>query len=366
MTFKTSSLPLSSPYISQVFRENAYFGDDLNLEKQGKEFSRNDDLGFHTINLPEKFKFIVPKPKIAIFLSTYDGEKYLSDQLSSIINQSYDNWKVYACDDCSSDGTLSILRDFHAKYSSKIDVKPNQKNTGYISNFLSMACDKTIKADLYAYADQDDVWEAEKLERAVEWIASIPKDCPALYCGRTITVDENNITEGFSPLFSRPPSFANAIVQSIGGGNTMVFNNAARDLINEAGVDVNVASHDWWSYILVSGCGGQVFYDPEPSIRYRQHSGNFIGTNNSFLARLKRVYMLFQNRFKTWNQGHIDSLSKMDHRLTPEKKETLKLFSEARESSFPKRLLKLKKSKVYRQTLLGNIGLITACILKKL
>ena len=74
-------------------------------------------------------------------------------------------------------------------------------------------------------------------------------------------LDAENNEFGFSPLFSKPPSFANAIVQNIGGGNTMVFNNALRALLREAGKDVSVISHDWWSYIVAAGCGGKIFYD---------------------------------------------------------------------------------------------------------
>lgn len=116
------------------------------------------------INLAEKFNFISPQPKIAIFLSTYEGQNFLVDQLDSILNQNYSKWKIYARDDCSTDNTFSILQRFHKTHLSKIDIKSNQKNSGFISNFLSMVCDQTIQADLYAYADQDDVWEEDKLQ----------------------------------------------------------------------------------------------------------------------------------------------------------------------------------------------------------
>lgn len=366
MSFKPSPLQTQPSATTDMLKKNVGFRGSIPFGKSGNKASDYEPSGFRDITLAEKFNFVTQQPQIAIFLSTYEGENYLADQLDSILSQNYTRWKIYARDDCSSDNTISILEGFHKTHLSKIDIKSNQKNSGFISNFLSMVCDQTIQAELYAFADQDDVWEEDKLQRAVEWISTIPKDCPALYCSRTITVNEDNVAEGFSPLFSKKPSFANAIVQSIGGGNTMVFNKAARDLIASAGADVKIASHDWWSYILVSGCGGEVFYDPHPSIRYRQHSNNFIGTNNSMKARLNRICMLFQDRFKTWNQGHIDSLSKISHRLTNENLKTLDDFTQARKGALPQRLLKLKKSNVYRQTLLGNIGLVAACILKKL
>lgn len=306
------------------------------------------------------------QPRVAILLSTFEGEKFLSEQLKSIMEQSYKNWSLYASDDCSSDKTFSVLKQFQNENVFKTRVKLNDTNQGFLSNFLTMVCDSNIKADLYAFSDQDDVWETEKLQKAVSWIKQIPQECPALYCSRTTTVDEYNNPKGFSPLFTKPPSFKNAIVQSIGGGNTMLFNQAARELIAEAGVDVEVASHDWWTYMLVSGCGGAVFYDQESSLRYRQHDNNFIGTNNNFYSRLVRINMLVQGRFKNWNNGHISALSRMKHRLTDENIRTFDLFVKSREGSIFSRLLNLYRSRVYRQTVLGNIGLVVASLFKKL
>lgn len=306
------------------------------------------------------------QPRVAILLGTFEGEKFLSDQLSSIKEQSYKNWSLYASDDCSSDKTFSVLKQFQKENLFKTRVKLNDTNQGFLSNFLTMVCDSSIKADLYAFSDQDDVWERDKLHKAVSWIKQIPQEYPALYCSRTTTVDEYNNPKGFSALFTKPPSFKNAIVQSIGGGNTMLFNQAARELIVEAGVDVEVASHDWWAYMLVSGCGGVVFYDQESSLRYRQHSKNYIGTNNNIFARFRRINMLFQGRWKNWNDGHVSALSRMRHRLTDENITTLDLFVKSREGSILSRLLNLYRSRVYRQTVLGNIGLVVASLFKKL
>ncbi len=325
--------------------------------------------GYHdmqNVDAEENCSFVKKQPKVAIFLGTFEGEKFLEEQLESINCQGYKNWTIYASDDCSSDNTLSVLKDFQENGVGKLIIQSNKENKGFTANFLSLVCDPKIQADLYAFSDQDDIWEPHKLQRAVNWIKDIPEDVPALYCSRTITVNENNVEEGLSPLFSKQPSFANALVQSIGGGNTMLFNNKARDLLVEAGTNVKIACHDWWAYILVTGCGGKVFYDRRPSIRYRQHGKNYIGSNNSLLARYKRICMLFQDRFKNWNRDHINSLSSVKHRLTSENLNTFNLFIKSREETLFKRLINLKKSKVYRQTLLGNLGLYAACMLKKL
>ena len=176
---------------------------------------------------------------------------------------------------------------------------------GFAANFLSLICNADIQADYYAFADQDDVWEPNKLERAVMWLSTVPSNVPALYGTRTLLVDERNQVMGLSPLFPQPPCFANALVQNIAGGNTMVFNKAARKLLREAGESIDVVTHDWWVYLVVSGCGGQVFYDVVPSLRYRQHNHNAVGQDTNWRARLSRIHLLLRGRFKGWNDRNV-------------------------------------------------------------
>lgn len=313
-----------------------------------------------------KFEQNPPLPKVAILLCTYHGQQFLADQLDSLAAQTHSNWEVWASDDGSKDGTHAVLADHQNKWGKdrlSIHFGPAE---GFVANFLSLTCNASIEADCYAYSDQDDIWEANKLERAVKWLTSIPADIPALYCSRTRLVDANDNEIGLSPLFSRPPSFANALTQNIGGGNTMVFNNAARALLRQVGENINVVTHDWWAYMVVAGCGGQVFYDSAPTVRYRQHSGNLVGMNSSWGARFKRIRMMWQGRFRSWNDGNIEALQKLKNKLTPENRKILACFARARDMNLISRLIYLKRSGIYRQTLLGNLGLIIAAVFKKI
>src|SRR5262249_28608171 len=157
----------------------------------------------------------------------------------------------------------------------------------------------------YAFCDQDDVWESDKLERALCILNRMSQDRPVLYCGRTRVIDDAGRIIGTSPAFLRPPSFANALVQNIGGGNTMVMNHAARELLLAAGPEIDTVAHDWWIYQIVSGAGGAVNYDLEPRVRYRQHRSNLIGANNTFRARCERIRLLFNGRFKQWTDRNF-------------------------------------------------------------
>ena len=304
-------------------------------------------------------------PKVAILLCTYYGQHYLADQLESFLAQTHTNWEVWASDDGSQDDTHVILDAYKSKLNSgrlSIHFGPAE---GFSANFLSLTCKASIQADYYAYSDQDDIWEADKLQRAVDCLQMVAVGVPALYCSRTCVVDASNNAIGFSPFFKKTPSFANALMQNIGGGNTMVFNNAARELLQKAGEN-KVVSHDWWAYIVVSGCGGKVFYDTYPSVRYRQHDGNLVGVNATWSARLVRIRMMWQGRFRNWNDSNIEALQSLRSNLTSENQEILDRFSEARNLSLISRLIGLKRSGIYRQTLFGNLGLIAAAIFKKI
>src|SRR5207249_955486 len=92
---------------------------------------------------------------------------------------------------------------------------------GFAANFRSMILDRRIDADGYAFCDQDDIWEPDRLESAIGWMQTHDATTPLMYCSRTATMTETGNLVGHSPLFSRPPSFRNALVQSIAGGNTI-------------------------------------------------------------------------------------------------------------------------------------------------
>lgn len=304
--------------------------------------------------------------KVAILLCTYHGQHYLAEQLDSFTSQTHTNWEVWASDDGSEDDTHAILEAYKQKWpSGRLSIHSGPAE-GFVANFHSLTCKARIEADYYAYSDQDDVWEADKLERAVRWLQTIPAHIPALYCSRTRLVDAQNNEIGLSPLFTKRPSFANALMQNIGGGNTMVFNNATRELLRQAGESVSVVTHDWWAYMVVMGCGGQVLYDRFPSVRYRQHESNLVGMNSTWPARFVRIRMLWQGQFRRWNDANIAALRKLLDRLAPENREILERFAMARDMSLVPRLINLKRSGIYRQTLLGNLGLVAAAIFKKI
>ena len=305
-------------------------------------------------------------PRVAILLCTMNGQRFLEAQLDSIKKQTYPYWKLWVSDDGSQDDTLAILRRFQAVCGrEKVFIVPGPRK-GFAANFSNLACKSEIEGDYFAYADQDDIWYPEKLVRALNRLTSIPSSVPALYCGRTCLIDEAGCKIGLSPLFVRPPSFANALVQSIAGGNTMMFSSSARSLLLEAGPHLDIVSHDWWLYILVTGCGGMVFFDPQPTLYYRQHGSNLVGDNRSLSARLARLRMILGGGFRVWNSRNLKALKDMASRLTSENRRIYEQFMISREQPLCSRLFMFRRSGVCRQSMAGNLALFAAALFKKL
>jgi glycosyltransferase involved in cell wall biosynthesis len=301
-----------------------------------------------------------------ILLCTFNGERFLGEQLDSLQRQSFTNWRLIASDDGSSDRTRSILHAFKNSHEpGRVEIIDGPQR-GAAANFLCLACREGLASDYYAFCDQDDIWEANKLARAVGILEQMDAGVPTVYGSRTRLIDAAGREIGFSPLFSRAPSFRCALVQSIAGGNTMVFNQNARELLVFGGAGVIVPSHDWWLYQAVSASGGLVHYDAFPSVRYRQHAGNVIGSSTGFAAGMRRLHMLGQGRFRRWSDLNIAALSHLRPRMTAENREIFDLFCKARHRPLLQRAAMFAQAGLYRQTVGGNLGLAAAVALGKI
>ncbi len=285
-------------------------------------------------------------------MCTYNGARYIARQMESFYSQSLQNWHLYVSDDGSSDSTLEIIESFRNR--GKPITILRGPSAGFSANFLSILRNQNINADYYSWSDQDDIWLPDKLERAVAALEQQDSAVPQVYSGRTELIDADDRHIGFSPIFRKRPGFANALCQNIGGGNTMVFNRAARDILGHGDIP-KVRYHDWWAYLLISGAGGIMNYDPDPVLRYRQHGGNQIGENRSIAAKFYRLALIFSGDYHGWNAANVDALAQRRHLLTPENIRTYDSFAAAlRSTSALGRVRWLRRSKVYRQSKLQD------------
>ena len=213
-----------------------------------------------------------PLPRVAVLLSTFNGERFLGEQLDSILAQSGVEVLLHARDDGSCDGTPDLLRSYAENWPT-LAAAPRGENLGVARSFLTLLRSAPAEAEFFAFCDQDDIWERDKLQRAV---AAIARDSgPALYCSNVTLVDENLAPLGVGPD-NADPRFEHLLYENIAFGCTVVMNRAAREVIVAHDPGSAVVMHDWWCALLVAAFG-QVRYDPRPSVFYRQHGGNVVG-----------------------------------------------------------------------------------------
>ncbi|MVV48183.1 glycosyltransferase family 2 protein [Pseudomonas sp. PB120] len=299
-------------------------------------------------------------------MCTYNGEQFLRQQLDSFYNQTHKNWVLIVSDDGSTDSTIEILDEFSKRLNpGQLRVIYGPKK-GYVKNFLDITRRVESTADFYAWADQDDIWIENKVEAALGMLKCYESKVPALYCGRTQLINESGTSIGHSIKFSREPQFLNALVQSIGGGNTMVFNRSSLELLNRASNGLDVVSHDWWAYQLISGAGGKVLYDNIARVLYRQHSKNIIGDKRNWLNKARHITKVFEGLHLEWNDKNIHALELTRDCLSNENKTILDIFKTARKDKFMKRISRLFRLGIHRQTFTGNIALYLAILFGKI
>ena len=222
-----------------------------------------------------------------MLLSTYNGEKFLSVQLESLLAQQDIDLTIFIRDDGSSDTTPTILAQFAAQHKN-IHLRL-EKNRGVIASFFDLITTVEYGFDYYALADQDDYWLPEKLISAVNKLEQQSKGQPLLYCSALEYVDQNLEHLGISNVNFKP-AFGNALVENIVTGCTAVFNAELRKLARDY-QPKQAVMHDWWLYLLATAFG-QVIYDPISYIKYRQHGGNVIGATPSFMRLWRRRLMI--------------------------------------------------------------------------
>jgi glycosyltransferase involved in cell wall biosynthesis len=304
--------------------------------------------------------------RVAILMCAYNGARHIRQQLDSLLRQDHPDWTLTVSDDGSKDGTIDILEEYRESLGAERLRIVKGPGKGFCRNFLSLTGREEVDADCFAWADQDDVWLPDKLSRAMRLLAPYGQDIPALYCGRTAYVDAQSEPAGLSPLRSAPPpAFENALVQSLAGGNTMVFNRPARELVR-AGAAADPVSHDWWAYQIVTGSGGVVIYDHRPAVLYRLHDGNLVGGNTGLAALMRRVKKAWTGSFREMNSRNIEALESLSERLTDGAKATLAAFSGIRRGLGRLSSLKAVRERgLFRRSLFQQISLYLGVFMRR-
>ena len=267
-------------------------------------------------------------PSIAVVMSTYNGAEHVAEQLDSVLAQDVATraeLSVYVRDDGSRDATREILGAYDAD--GRIHFLPGE-NLGVVGSFLDVLGAVPSEVDYVALCDQDDVWHADKLSRALEVLAARDQSVPQLYCSEYIFCDAQMNPQGRSHLNQTGVDFNKMLYENIVSGNTTVVNRALVDAVVAAGRE-GVYCHDWW-LALVACAIGELTYDDFASLDYRRTGSNVSPTGTGGLSLLRyRVKTFFENgelRNITVQLRKLDEC--FGERMAPEKRAVLRRFLE--------------------------------------
>ena len=215
--------------------------------------------------------------KVDILLATYNGEKYIREQLDSLINQTHSNFNLIIQDDCSKDNTVEILKKYVQK-DNRISFNINKENIGYIKNFEGLL--NRVDSEYFMLCDQDDVWLPEKIEVSLKKIMETNSDL--------VFTDLQVVDESLSPMMSSLIRHSNTLK------NILVYNDYRLIYLRNCVTGCTILTkkkfickfipipikfpmiHDWWMTLIV-GLNGKIQYIDRPLIKYRQHGKNQVG-----------------------------------------------------------------------------------------
>ncbi|MCI2399802.1 glycosyltransferase [Aliiroseovarius subalbicans] len=323
---------------------------------------------------PALAPFLAIKPTarlhLRILMGTHNGASTLAAQLNSFAAQEHENWSLWASDDQSTDRTVDELRRFAQAHPGRDIRILNGPGAGLAANYLSLLCHPDLPPGPVALSDQDDVWLPGRLTRALAAIeaaeAKASAGTPVLYASRTILTDQILARKRRSARLRRPPEFANALVQNVMYGNTLVLNRAALDLVRRAGVQTGLSFHDWWLYLLISGAGGILIHDQTPGVLYRQHGKNALGGHRGVVTGLTRLHSLLRGGYGDWISRNLAALNAQRALLTPESRARLDALARCQANSPMQRLIALCNAGAYRQTRLQSALIYLAVLLRRL
>jgi len=236
--------------------------------------------------------------KIDVLLATYNGEKYLKEQIESILNQTYKNIHLIISDDNSKDGTPEILKQYEKD--ERITVYFQEQNLGYVRNFEFLL--KQVQSDYYMLSDQDDIWLPEKIEKSME---TLKRENADFVFGDLEVVDENlnTIYESFGDfmlLNRKIKKYINTYevnyLYNCVTGCTVLSKKQFLKYILPIPNNSKYLIHDYWMALMVA-LNGKLVYMPEKYIKYRQHGNNQVGTDkiSHKFGKLDQVRELFIN-----------------------------------------------------------------------
>lgn len=301
---------------------------------------------------------------VLVLMSTYNGEKYIDEQMQSLLEQEDVALHILIRDDGSKDDTVEKLRHWENQYPNQITTMPSP-NIGVVRSFFDLIEQCPDQYDYYAFCDQDDVWLPTKLISAIyklnghsEWSGESADQRPLMYCSTTQMTDESlNPTKIWPAMPEKRLSPYNALIENVCVGCTMLVNREAMLLVKQQmpkHVD-KVIMHDWWVYLSVS-CFGDIVFDEKSYILYRQHGNNAMGGAGGTIRKwVKRINKYTSNKvhYRFTNQAK-EFMDNFQQSISDKYRSDLAHFIRSSQESLLKRLKYVLQTPFYRQSALDH------------
>ncbi len=313
--------------------------------------------------VPGMEDFMKTREHLFIIMAVYNGETYLSEQLSSIFENSYQDFFLHIYDDGSTDGTTTIIKKWQEKHPERIIYHKNRKNKGVIQNFLQAA--EELDADYYMFCDQDDFWLKHKIKDTLDYMQGLEdraKKLPVAVFGDARVTDAKLtiVSDSFqkqSRFHSEKTDLAHLLMENKLLGCTVMFNHALKERLGSFPPQIRM--HDWWIG-LVASAFGTIGYLDEPLLLYRQHEKNIIGntSHKSYVKnRLEHLGSQREVLYQTCAQAEA-FLEAYHDSLNKEQRMLIHAFAALPETNWFLRRYYIIKYGFFKSGLIRNLGVL--------
>ena len=299
--------------------------------------------------------------KVVVLLSTYNGELFLSEQLESLERQDLRNMSVFVRDDSSSDNTIEILKQWKEKKGDWLSWYQGD-NVGPAKSFMELL-NRAPMAQYYAFCDQDDYWESDKISSAIKQLDLCRNDL-CIYCSNVEFVNSNLEHLNYS-RFNENKSMMKALIYNQAVGCTMVISRKLIDLCISKSPEY-LLMHDAWIYRVCVSVEGEVVFDHDSHIRYRQHGNNVAGGSANIIKKWINRFKLMQGKRKNKRKLMAVELLKCYCDFIPDANKISVKKLACYDENIKSKLRLIKDRNIYSNSLIGNIGLVFAILFKQL
>jgi len=303
---------------------------------------------------------------VAVIMATYNGEKYVKQQIESILASGFDDFEIFIYDDGSKDNTINIIRELMLLHPSRIHLYQNEANLGVTRNFLQAVA--KAEADYIMLCDQDDVWKPDKIEKTLNRMKAMEKrlgrDLPLAVFTDAVVVDEKlkPISDSFfkfNHLNPQKTDLAHILMENKLIGCTVMVNGCVGKLLKQYPMPGHARYHDWWIALMASSMG-KISFINEGTLYYRQHGGNLVGGTgfvSYFKNRLANIRKQKEALMSLYRQAE-EFLAIYDEIMPQESKRIIREFASIPGKGFFAKRLALIRNGYLKSGLIRNLGLM--------